>query len=62
MTLIGSEQRICLPMPSKKLRDKMLRRFQCFLGTFGGRSLETPLGPRVDSWQPVASIKLFFGK
>ena len=31
ITIIGSETRICLPLPSKKLRDKLLRRFQTFL-------------------------------
>ena len=31
ITIVGSEQRICLPMPTKALRDKLLGRFQKFL-------------------------------
>ena len=76
-TIVGTETSICLPMPKKKLRDKLLLRFQAFLcinswigcrdGKIKGRDKKTllceePLFPRNVNWKPNNSIEEYFGK
>ena len=66
ITIVASEERICLPLPTRALRDKLLARLQAFLTVYGSagssRVVETSLPARDAEWSPAESIKKYFGK
>ena len=77
ITIVGTEASVCLPMPTRKLRDKLLRRFQAFFRVNGRigyienkkkksetrvLQCEEPLSPRGSNWKPIDSIQKYFGK
>ena len=57
ITIVATEASICLPMPTRKLRDKLLTRFQAFLSVNSRIGNRNPNGKKKEN-ETECSVKI----